>query len=115
MDLGILFLQAAAPSGGNLNIFLIGAIILVFYLFMIRPQVKKQKEQQKFSTGVAKGDEVVTNSGIVGKVNKIEGNFVTIESSKSYIKVLSSSISKELTESIKPKATVERKKGLFSR
>lgn len=113
MFLDVLFLQAAAPDGGNFQLLFIGAIILVFYLFMIRPQMKKQKAQQAFSTGIAKGDEVVTNAGIVGKVNKIEGNFVTIESSKSYIKVLTSSISKELTESIQQKDPIQKKKGIF--
>ena len=113
MEIVFTFLQTAPPAGGNFQLFFIGAIILVFYLFMIRPQMKKQKAQQSFSTSISKGDEVVTNSGIVGRVNKIEGNFVTLETSKSYIKVLTSSISKELTESIKPKAEGEKKKGLF--
>ena len=112
MEIFITFLQAA-PAGGGANSFLFfGVVILVFYLFMIRPQMKKQKAQQTFATNIAKGDEVVTNAGIVGKVNKIEGNFITIESSKTYIKVLASSVSKELTESIHAKPE-EKKKGIF--
>ena len=108
----ILFLQAA-PGAGYSQLVFFGAIIAVFYLFMIRPQVKKQKEQRDFINSVQKGDEIVTNSGIIGKVNKIEGNQLTIETSKTFIKVLASSVSKELTDSIKEKPADEKKKGIF--
>lgn len=113
MEFTSIYLQAAAPaSGGTTTLFFWGAVLLVFWLFMIRPQMRKQKEQRNFSSSISKGDEVVTNSGIVGKVNKIEGNFVVLETSKSFIKVLASSISKELTESLNPKPE-QKRKGLF--
>lgn len=113
MDISILFLQAAPGGGGMSQLVFFGAIIAVFYLFMIRPQVKKQKDQRDFISSVKKGDEVVTNAGIIGKVNKIEGNQITLETSKTYIKVLASSVSKELTDSIKDKPEGEKKKGIF--
>jgi len=114
MELHTIFLQAAPTNGlGGSTLIFWGLVFLVFWLFMIRPQMKKQKEQRSFSENIAKGDEVVTNSGIVGRVNKIEGNFVTIESSKSYIKVLTSSISRELTASINEKPAEKKRKGLF--
>lgn len=105
------FLQAGGPSGlGNLVFF--GAIIAVFYLFMLRPQIKKQKQQTEFSIALKKGDEVVTNSGIIGKINKMEDNYVILESSKSFIKVLKTAVSKEMTEQLHPKPA-EKKKGIF--
>ena len=55
------------------------AIMAVFFFFIIRPQQKKQKDQKSFSDGLTKGDEVVTNSGLVGKIIKVEANFVTIQ------------------------------------
>jgi preprotein translocase subunit YajC len=61
-------LQAPAGSGGMWgNILLFGGIIVIFYLFMIRPQQKKQKDQKKFIEAVKKGDMIVTIGGIHGK------------------------------------------------
>ncbi len=75
---------------------------LVFYFFLIRPQSQKQKDQDAFSTSLQKGDEVVTHSGIVGKINKMEDSILTIETTeKTYIRVLRSAISKEMTALLK--------------
>ncbi|MBK7739087.1 MAG: preprotein translocase subunit YajC [Saprospiraceae bacterium] len=64
---------------------------------MLRPQIKKQKEQQKFGEALAKGNDVVTSSGIIGRISKIEGNIVTLQvDPKTYIKVTKGSISKSL-------------------
>jgi len=77
-------------------------IVLVFYFFFIRPQQKKQKTQSKFVEDLNKGDEVVTSSGIIGKINKIDENVVTLQiDQKTFIKVLKSSVSKEMTDSIR--------------
>ena len=71
----------------------------IVYLFMIRPQVKKQKEQTKFIDNIEKGDEVVTTSGIYGRVNKVEGHVVTLQvDTKTFIRVSKGAISKEMTE-----------------
>ncbi len=75
---------------------------LVFYFFLIRPQSQKQKDQDSFSSSLQKGDEVVTHSGIVGKINKMEDSILTIETTeKTYIRVLRSAISKEMTALLK--------------
>ncbi len=95
-----IFLQAADP--GLINLVFMAGIIMVFYFFMIRPQAKKQKEQQQFIDEVEKGDEIVTASGIIGRVNKIEGPVVTLEvSNKTYMRVTKNAISKEMTEALK--------------
>lgn len=73
--------------------------IPIFYLFFIRPQVKKQKNQQNFLESLEKGKEVVTGSGLIGKINKIEGDVVSLQlDTKTYVKVLKSAISREMTE-----------------
>lgn len=73
----------------------------VMYFFMLRPQIKKQKEQTKFSESLAKGLDVVTASGIIGRINKIDNNIVTLQiDPKTYIKVTKGSISKELTQAM---------------
>jgi preprotein translocase subunit YajC len=100
----MIFLQSSG-QGGMMNLIFFGGIILVFYFFIIRPQQKKQKNQNNFVNQMAKGDEVVTSSGIVGKISKIEDNFVSLQiDQKTFIKVLKSAISKDMTDAIKPKA-----------
>lgn len=73
------FLQAAdaaqAPKGGGLSFFLMLALIfVVMWLFMVRPQQKRQKELNKFRDSLQKGDKVVTVGGIYGTVNEVKGN-----------------------------------------
>ena len=90
-------------SGGprlDFNLLMIGAMFVVIWLFFLRPQAKKQKAQAKFIDEINKGDRVATSSGIIGKINKIEGGIVTIESGKTFITVTKGSISKEMTESL---------------
>lgn len=54
-------------------------IILVFYLFFIRPQMKKSKDQKKFREAIKKGDKIVTIGGIHGKIIEMQETTVTIE------------------------------------
>ncbi len=90
-------LQAAGSGGGMVQLVLMGGIILVFWLFMIRPQAKKAKEQKKFVDNMQKGDKVVTIAGIHGTINKInEDNTLQLEVSPgSYLKIEKSTISME--------------------
>ncbi len=76
-------------------------ILVVMYFFFIRPQAQKQKKQQAFVNDLEKGDEIVTSSGILGKITKIEDNIVTLEiGQKSYIRMTKGAISRELTEEL---------------
>jgi preprotein translocase subunit YajC len=95
----MLFLQAAGGGGAIMQLLPLLLIFVVFYFFMIRPQMKRQKEQQSFADSLEKGREIVTASGIIGKINKIEGNIVTLQIAQNvFIRVTKSSISKEMTE-----------------
>jgi preprotein translocase subunit YajC len=58
---------------------MMGLIVLVFYFFMIRPQIKKQKDQKKFVEEMKKGDKVVTTAGIHGKVIDIAETTIVVE------------------------------------
>jgi preprotein translocase subunit YajC len=75
------YAQAAAPAGGfDLMQFLpIILMFVVLYYLMIRPQQKKAKEHKALLEALAKGDEVVTSSGIAGRVTKVGDEFVTVE------------------------------------
>jgi len=54
-------------------------IIVVFYFFMIRPQMKRQKELRKYREGLKKGDKVITNGGIYGKVAEVKDEYISVE------------------------------------
>lgn len=54
-------------------------MFVILYFVMLRPQMKKQKELRAMLAALAKGDEVVTTGGVVGKISKINDNYVTLE------------------------------------
>ena len=74
---------AGSPSQPGIAGFLPLAILfLVFYLFLIRPQMKRQKEHTKMVRELAKGDEAVTTGGLLGRVTEVGANFVKLEIAK---------------------------------
>ena len=81
MDMLLFPLQAAqAPQGSALpTILMFGAIIVVMWLFMIRPQRKQQKELQEFRSALKKGDKVVTVGGIYGEIVEVSEKTVLIK------------------------------------
>lgn len=75
---------AAAAGGGDLmsslgSMLPIVLMFVVLYFIMIRPQMKKQKEHRAMVEALAKGDEVVTAGGLVGRVSSLSENFITVE------------------------------------
>lgn len=71
----------------------IAVIMLVFYFFMIRPQAKKQQELKTLLESLKSGDQVITNSGILGRISGLNENVVTLEISQGVqIKILKSQI-----------------------
>lgn len=98
----VVFLQAQGPGGGTMQLVLLGGMILIFWLFMIRPQAKKAKLAKQFQENLQKGDRVVTIAGIHGKVNKInEDGTIDLETSPgSYIKIEKSAISIEWSNNL---------------
>ena len=74
------YAQSAAGGTGSLISFLpIVLMFVVLYFLMIRPQMKRQKEQKAMIDALAKGDEVITAGGILGKVTKVTEAYVTVE------------------------------------
>ncbi|MDG5766773.1 preprotein translocase subunit YajC [Balneolales bacterium ANBcel1] len=92
----MIMLFAADPEGGGggfTSLIFLAAIFLVFYLFIIRPQSKKQKEIQNKVSEMKKGDKVVTSGGIVGIVSAIEEDSVMLEIDKDVkVKLLKNAI-----------------------
>lgn len=77
----LLFVIAQAPPQQSmLGMFLpLILIIVVFYFFMIRPQMKRQKETQKFRDALQRGDKVVTSGGIYGRIDEIKDQIIFLE------------------------------------
>jgi len=76
------YAQTAGATGieGNLMSFLpIIMMFVVLYFLMIRPQMKRQKEQKSMMEGLKKGDEIITVGGILGKITKVSDNYVNVE------------------------------------
>lgn len=73
--------QAApgAASGGLPMLIMMIVLFGLMYFMMIRPQMKRQKEHRQMVSGLAKGDEVVTNGGIAGRVDDVGETFITVE------------------------------------
>jgi len=70
---------AASTESGLLGMLPLVLMFVVLYFVMIRPQMKRQKEHKAMIEAIAKGDEVVTAGGVVGKVSKLGDNFVHLE------------------------------------
>lgn len=108
-----MFLLQAQPGGIGFTPIFFGLMILVFWLFFIRPQAKKQKQQKSFLDNLQRGEKVVTIAGIHGTVNKVnEDGTIQLEINPgSYIKLEKSAISMEWTNQLnKPAAAVVEKK-----
>jgi preprotein translocase subunit YajC len=78
------FAQTAAAAGGDMQSTLMSMLPLalmfvVLYFVMIRPQMKKQKEHAAMIAALAKGDEVITGGGLLGKVSKMGDTFIGLE------------------------------------
>ncbi len=72
-------------------------IFAIFYFLIIRPQTKKQKQHQEFVTGLKRGEEVITSSGILGTISNLSDQFVTLEVAEGVeIKVLRSQVATTL-------------------
>ncbi len=98
--LNFILLQAGT-GGGMGNWLMIGGMVVIFYLFFIRPQQKKQKEQKNFINEVKKGDQIVTIGGIHGKIHSVDETTVTLELDKGFkMTIEKSSISQEATKRV---------------
>ena len=69
---------AASQGGGIESILLILAMFAVLYFLMIRPQMKRAKEHKAMVEGLQKGDEVVTAGGILGRISRIDDQYITV-------------------------------------
>ena len=95
--------EVAPDSSGMFQLLMFGGLFLLMYFLIIRPQRKRQKEHQELVDSIAKGNEVVTAGGILGKVSKAEGDYVLLEVSDNVeLKMQKASI-----HAVLPKGTIK--------
>lgn len=106
-----ILLQAAPAQGGGLTqmLFFI-PMIAIFYFFMIRPQMKKQKEQKKLIESIGKGDKIVTLGGIQAKIIEVAETSFLIESEGTKLRINKSAVSMEATIALTAPKKEEAKK-----
>ena len=72
--------EAAPQQGGGMSLIIMMVVLFgLMYFMMIRPQMKRQKEHKALVSALAKGDEVVTNGGMAGRVEEVGETFITVE------------------------------------
>lgn len=107
------FIILQAPRGAGMqNLIMLGAMFVIIYFFMIRPQMSRQKKEKKFQAEIKKGAKVVTTSGIHGKIMDIHDadHTITLEIGAGKIKIERSAISMELSKKYLPQVKKEKKK-----
>ena len=99
--------QSAAPAASGMemiqNALPLIIIFILFWFMLIRPQMKRAKEQKKMLSEIQKGDEVITASGQVGKVAKISEQYVSLEIADGVI----THVQKQSIQTLLPKGTIK--------
>lgn len=104
-------LAQAAVGGGGMNIVFFAALFAIMYFVLIRPQQKQAKEQQTLIAALKKGDDVITSSGILGKVYAVDEKVITLEIAAGVkLRMLKSSVQGKVTVEPRTDASSEPKK-----
>jgi len=93
----------APQSGGIMSMLPLFILFAVFLFFLIRPHMKQAKEHKTMGEALAKGDEIVTNGGMLGKIKEVGDNFIVLEIAKEVqVKIQKNAISATM-----PKGTIK--------
>lgn len=95
--------SAAAQPSPIPSLLMLGAFALIFWFMLIRPQMKRQKEHRALIEALAKGDEVVTSGGVLGKVLDVGEAFINVEIANN----VQIKIQKHAVSAVMPKGTIK--------
>jgi len=96
--------QSPLPGGdGGMSIIFLIGMFVIMYFFLIRPQVKRQKEHKAMVGGLKKGDEIQTSGGMMGKITEIGDNFMKVDIADNVIVT----VRKASVEAIMPKGSLK--------
>jgi preprotein translocase subunit YajC len=106
------FAQAAAPAaqdpmGSFMGLVPLLLMFVVLWFLMIRPQMKKAKDHQKMVEQLQKGDEVVTQGGIVGRISKLSESYITVEIAEAKDVPIEVTVQKQAISALLPKGTLK--------
>jgi len=94
---------ASAGDGGQFQIVMVFVMIAVFYFLILRPQQKRAKEQMAMVAALQKGDEVATTGGLLGRVEKVGDNYLSLEIAENVVV----QIQRSTVQSVLPKGTIK--------
>lgn len=96
--------EGAGTSSGFVSLIPLVLIFVIFYFLLLRPQIKRAKEHRKMVGSLAKGDEIVTNGGMLGRITRLDEEFVAVEVADGVVvRVQRSAISQMV-----PKGTIKK-------
>ena len=105
-----IFLQAAGAEGSMMpTMIMMGLMFVGFYFLMIRPQMKKSKQEKTFQSDLKVGSRIVTTSGMHGKIFQIQDDGVVIETLSGQLKFEKAAISREFTQQRFPDNSADTK------
>ena len=99
--------QAAAEGNALMGMLPIILMFVILYFLMIRPQMKRQKEHRNMVSNLAKGDEVITSGGMLGKVTKVTESYITVEVSDLSDKPVEVIFQRTAVSAVLPKGTIK--------
>lgn len=97
------YAQADASPGGLMSFLPLIIIFAVFYFMLIRPQMKRSKEHKRLISQLSKGDEVITNGGLLGRITDVSDSFVTVELADN----LQIKLQRQAVATVMPKGTIK--------
>lgn len=107
IDTAGIVLAQAAEGNPLMSMLPIILMFVILYFLMIRPQMKRQKEHRNLIAALAKGDEVVTAGGMLGKVSKVTDSYITIEVAELADKPVEVTLQKASVTTVLPKGTIK--------
>ena len=104
---GIVLAQAGDTASSLMGMAPLVLMFVVLYFLMIRPQMKRQKEHKALLAALAKGDEVISAGGLLGKVSKVSDSYVTVEVAELAEKPVEIIMQKSSVTAVLPKGTIK--------
>jgi preprotein translocase subunit YajC len=95
--------QSAGGGDGGLSLLFLVGMFVIMYFFLIRPQVKRQKEHKSMVEGLKKGDEIQTMGGMMGKILELGDNFMKVEVADNVVVT----VRKSSVEAVMPKGSLK--------
>lgn len=99
--------QAAGGENALVGMLPIILMFVILYFLMIRPQMKRQKEHRNMVAALAKGDEVITSGGLLGRISKVTDSYITIEVATLADKPVEVLVQRPAVSSVLPKGTIK--------